>query len=128
VVPGGGTISGNQLITQVFQYPNRQSRWQNWAIVIGWAAFFHMCHLVILLIMNRGFGKAQVSKGSAAGTGTGTGTGIGTGTGTGGGVGGAAVSVNKANKPATTEENVELEELVKGVEKSVARKVIVTDV
>jgi hypothetical protein len=66
-VPGGGSISGNDIIGDVFHYPHRQSKWQNWAIVIGWSAFFHLCHLLMMWVTNRSFGKAQIGKGGGVG-------------------------------------------------------------
>jgi len=63
---GGGSIGGNNLITGLFHEPQNENKWQNWAIVIGWCALFHMSHYMMMFMSNLSFGRAQ--KGGASST------------------------------------------------------------
>lgn len=65
MIGGGGSISGEVIFREVYKY-GKADKWNDWAVVIGWVAMIRVVHYMVLVFVNRHFGRSQSDKGTAA--------------------------------------------------------------
>eukprot|EP00730_Choanoeca_flexa_P007398 TRINITY_DN12326_c3_g2_i1.p1 TRINITY_DN12326_c3_g2~~TRINITY_DN12326_c3_g2_i1.p1 ORF type:complete len:1308 (+),score=386.87 TRINITY_DN12326_c3_g2_i1:37-3924(+) len=58
-IGGSSSIDGNVLFVEVFKYDSDVNKWNDWLVLVAWVLFWRGAHYLMLLRVNRNFGRQQ---------------------------------------------------------------------